>query len=465
MQEVSSVSSKTKLSIVGSAGLAFCGVLVETAMNVTFPTLMAQFHESLNNVQWVTTAYLLVVAATMTVTAFIQRRFKFKAILGAAGLLFILGILFSGTATSLVMLLVGRIIQGISTGLVMPLMFAIIMHQVPLSKQGQYVGMAGMVVAFAPSLGPTYGGFITQMYAWPLIFWLTLPIGVLSCLLALFTVQQGQPPVKSHFPLIQFLLVFLGLTGLTLAVNYAGNGSLITPLVYGNLIFGILCFAIFIVLALRNAQPLINIRIFKNLLFTRAVLIYFLIQFVQIGLTFVLPTFAQLSLRQGVMLSGMMLLAGSLLSAIIAPFTGRLLDHYSAKIPFSIGAVFLLVGIGLLLIFTNYLSTMTIVIFYAIYMLGFSFLFNNSLTFGLQQLKPTEIGDGNAIFNTLQQYSGSLGTAIASTILAMTTQNIPHSSTIRQTVVGSHDVFMFFAVLCVLTTCLIISLPKKVNDH
>lgn len=127
MENVSKVSSKTKYSIIGTAGLAFCGVLVETSMNVTFPTLMTQFHESLNNVQWVTTIYLLVVAITMTTTAFAQRRFSLRPLLTLAGLLFVLGILTSGLARSLPILLVGRVIQGVSTGLTMPLMFAIIM--------------------------------------------------------------------------------------------------------------------------------------------------------------------------------------------------------------------------------------------------------------------------------------------------------------------------------------------------
>ncbi|KRM60844.1 hypothetical protein FC26_GL000327 [Paucilactobacillus vaccinostercus DSM 20634] len=127
MENVSKVSSKTKYSIIGTAGLAFCGVLVETSMNVTFPTLMTQFHESLNNVQWVTTIYLLVVAITMTTTAFAQRRFSLRSLLTLAGLLFVLGILTSELARSLPILLVGRVIQGVSTGLTMPLMFAIIM--------------------------------------------------------------------------------------------------------------------------------------------------------------------------------------------------------------------------------------------------------------------------------------------------------------------------------------------------
>ncbi|WP_412988999.1 DHA2 family efflux MFS transporter permease subunit [Pediococcus siamensis] len=461
MEKEATVSQQTKLSIIGSAGLAFCGVLVETSMNVTFPTLMRQFHESLNNVQWVTTAYLLVVAATMTITAFIQRRLKYKTILGTAGVLFMLGIIFSGTAHSLMTLLIGRIIQGVSTGLVMPLMFAIIMHQVPLQKQGQYVGMAGMVVAFAPSLGPTYGGFITQMYSWPLIFWLTLPLGIICCLLAWFTIQQVQQPRKLAFPIGEFLLILLGLISLTLAVNQAGGGHLLIPGVYGSFIFSLACFALFAYTALHSQAPLINIKIFANSRFSRAVLIYFFVQFVQIGLTFLLPTFAQLPLHKGVMLSGMMLLGGSLLSAIIAPFTGRLLDQHSVKLPFTIGSGFILLGVGLLLIFTSQLTTGTIVCFYAIYMLGFSFIFNNALTFGLQQLSPNEIADGNAVFNTLQQYSGSLGTAIAAAILAMTNFRTPGLSAIQQTTLGSRFVLILFAVLCLVTILLIVSLPSQ----
>jgi MFS family permease len=141
------VSTRTKLSVLGTAGLAFCGVLVETSMNVTFPTLMKQFGTTLAAVQWVTTAYLLVVAATMVIAAFLEARFSFRTLAFWAGALFIVGDLVCALAPSLPLLLTGRVIQGISTGIAMPLLFGVIMQRIPFALQATYVGTGGMVVA------------------------------------------------------------------------------------------------------------------------------------------------------------------------------------------------------------------------------------------------------------------------------------------------------------------------------
>ena len=104
------VSRKTKLSIIGIAGLAFCGVLVETSMNVTFPTLMRDFHQSLNAVQWVTTGYLLTVALTVVLAAFLQRRFKLRQLVIFSTLCFVIGGLLCAMAPQLWLLLLGRLI-------------------------------------------------------------------------------------------------------------------------------------------------------------------------------------------------------------------------------------------------------------------------------------------------------------------------------------------------------------------
>ena len=154
------VTKKTNLSIIGIAGLAFCGVLVETSMNVTFPTLMRDFHQSLNAVQWVTTGYLLTVALTVVLAAFLQRRFKLHGLIVASSLAFITGGLLCALAPQLWMLLLGRLIQGISTGLAMPLLFFVIMQQIPFAMQGTYAGLGGMVIGLAPSLGPTMAAWL-----------------------------------------------------------------------------------------------------------------------------------------------------------------------------------------------------------------------------------------------------------------------------------------------------------------
>lgn len=121
-------------------------------MNVTFPTLMHQFHATLATVQWVTTAYLLAVAATMVITAFIQQRFHWRTIINVGGAGFVLGGLLCTVAPQLWLLLLGRIIQAIGTGLALPLVFAQIMTQVPFTAQGRFTGTAGMLIALALSL-------------------------------------------------------------------------------------------------------------------------------------------------------------------------------------------------------------------------------------------------------------------------------------------------------------------------
>ena len=303
--ENSVVSTRTKLSIVGTAGLAFCGVLVETSMNVTFPTLSRQFGTTINAVQWVTTAYLLAVACTMVIAADLQRRFKWQRLTTLGGILFIVGDVLCATAPALWPLLGGRLIQGVATGLVMPLVFTIIMRQVPHGIQGRYVGTAGMVVALAPSLGPTYGGWATQQFGWPIIFWLVLPIGIVMWLIALKTIQQPKATPQNLFPLRQLIMIMFTFVGLTLGLNNAGTDGLLSVAALVPLVIAIVAVFIFIRLSLHQPTALINLKIFTNRNFVLLLGIYFLIQFVQIGLTFILPTYAQLVTHQSVMASGM----------------------------------------------------------------------------------------------------------------------------------------------------------------
>lgn len=449
---------RTNLSITGTAGLAFCGVLVETSMNVTFPTLSRQFGTTINAVQWVTTAYLLVVACTMVVTAFLQRRFRWQRLVLCSTLLFVIGDVACALATQLVPLLLGRVIQGVATGLAMPLVFAIIMRQVPHERQGRYVGTAGMVVALAPSLGPTYGGWVTESFGWPLIFWLVLPVGIMMGLLAVKSIAQPQAPQAERFPGGQFLLILLAFVGLTLGLNNVGALGLWQAATLGPLIVAVLAFSGFVYCGRHQQTMLINLAVFTNGRFVALLLIYFLIQFVQIGLTFVLPTYAQLVNGQSVMIAGAMLLAGSLASAVLQPMTGRLIDRGATRSPFMIGSGLLLIAIASLFVRVASLTVGWMLALYLVYMVGFSLIFNNALTLALQQLQPQHIGDGNATFNTLQQYAGSLGTALPSALLAaFASQGGQRLSTIA----GTRASFLMMGVAVLVILLLSLSLPRR----
>ena len=448
----SKVSKSTRFAIFGAAGLAFCGVLVETSMNVTFPTLMRQFHTSLNAVQWVTTAYLLAVAATMVVTAFMQRRLTWRLLVNIGGGAFVLGGVLCAMSISLWLLLAGRIIQAVGTGFVMPLVFTQIMRQVPVDVQGRYTGTAGMLIALAPSLGPTYGGLVTQLASWRLIFWLTLPVGIVAWLITTTHIAQPAAPEKRRFPSLQFILIIVALIALTWSLNSIGTTGFSFLNFWLPLLVTVLSLSVWVLVTQNSDQSLIDVAIFKNQMFSRAVFIYFCIQFVQIGLTFLLPNFTQLALGKNALMSGLLLLAGSLTSAGLSPLAGRLMDNNGIKQLARIGSLILLVATGCFAV--SQLSIPLIVLLFVVFQIGFSLLFNNIMTFGLQQLPAHQLGDGNAIFNTLQQYAGSLGTMIMAALLATGSTLKPHGSSFVQTTAGTH-LALWLGVVVTVVVCAI----------
>ena len=138
-------------AIVAVGSLAFIGILTETVMTVLFPALMREFHVDTATVQWITTIYLLAVAATMPISSFLKRRFALKTIFLAAVILAIVGSLIMIVAQAFPLLIVARIIQGIGSGVATPLMINIILEQSPRSKIGRLMGVGSLVITVAPA--------------------------------------------------------------------------------------------------------------------------------------------------------------------------------------------------------------------------------------------------------------------------------------------------------------------------
>ncbi|MCY7237167.1 MFS transporter, partial [Streptococcus agalactiae] len=145
-------------AIITTAILGFSGILIETSMNVTFPLLMKEFGVNPAVIQWVTTGNLLAVAVTVPLSAFMIKNLSERQIFTLANVLFLSGVLIDSFAPNLAILLVGRVLQGVGTGLALPLLFHIILTQIPMERRGLMMGVAAMVTLLAPAVGPTYGG-------------------------------------------------------------------------------------------------------------------------------------------------------------------------------------------------------------------------------------------------------------------------------------------------------------------
>ena len=153
-------------AIIATGLMSFCGVIIETSMNITFPTLMREFSITTSTVQWMTTIYLLIVAVIIPLSAILKESFTLKKLFGTAITLFICGVIVDMLAPRFGFLLLGRALQGCGTGIALPLMFNIILEQVPPAKTGVMMGFGNLSTGIAPALGPTFGGIVVNSLGW-----------------------------------------------------------------------------------------------------------------------------------------------------------------------------------------------------------------------------------------------------------------------------------------------------------
>lgn len=405
-------------AIVATGLMSFCGVIVETAMNITFPTLMREFNVPTNTVQWLTTLYLLVVASMVPMSATLKRRFKTRTLFLWAISLFILGVILDGAAPQFWVLLLGRAVQGLGTGIALPLMFNIILEQVPASKVGTMMGVGTLITGIAPAIGPTFGGFIVSSLNWRYIFVFLLPVLVLALILGLLCIEQKHAPVPASIDGLSVGLIVITFCGLIYGISNFGGQPLISWSVAGALVIGIIALTLFVLRSARIEQPIINLALLRKPLFTVSILAFACLQIAALALSFLMPNYIQLVNHNSALVAGLVLLPGAAIGAAVSPVGGRLLDQSGPKLPLRVGALFVLVGIVGMFITGERLSNPLIIGWYTAFMVGIGISFGDLMTTGLQQVHTQEQSDGNALFNTTQQFTAALGTSLASTIVA-----------------------------------------------
>ena len=208
------------LAVLATGMMSFAGVLIETAMNVTFPTLISEFGITTGQVQWVTTIYLLIIAIIVPFSTYLLKNFQIRTLFLASNLLFIAGLLIDFWSPSFLVLLAGRLLQGISTGIALPLMFHIILTYTPIEKRGAMIGIGNLTTSIAPAIGPTYGGVLTSALSWHYIFLFLVPVLLLSLILGLYAIPAMAIKKGGKLDLFSMAGIILMFTGFLLFLNY-----------------------------------------------------------------------------------------------------------------------------------------------------------------------------------------------------------------------------------------------------
>lgn len=449
------------LSIIAAGLLSFTGVVIETAMNVTFPTLMREFSVGTSTVQWLTTGYLLVLATVIPTSSFLKHRFPLKKLFVAGNLLFLCGTVLDAVAGSFSMLLLGRLLQGAGTGIGLPLMFNLVLDQAPLNKIGTMMGAAMLVCALAPAVGPSLGGFIVGQFGWRMIFVALVPGLLFSLGAGLYAIRQSSPYGPRAFDFFGLVCLAVAFSCLLLLCSYASSLPFLPCL--GLVAVGLLAVGIFLRqenrLLQRGKAPLLNLDVFRSASFDGAVLGLLLVQFLCLGIGFLLPNYAQLVLRADPFSAGCILLPGCLVGAVLAPVSGRLYDRLGAAKPLLVGSLCLLlsqVGYNLVL---GTVGILGLTLVYVIFTVGQGLSAGNILTYAMGQLPAAIQPDGNAVCNTLQQLAGAVGTAMAAALVAAGQQAGPDLS--AGTSLGTAHAFILLLVLALCQgSCIFWALKK-----
>lgn len=426
---------------------AFICYLNSTFMNVALSDIMKDLNISVSTAQWLSTGYMLTTGIIIPFTAFLIDKFKNRTLFFISIGLFTIGTIIGAFATNFAMLLTARLIQGFASGIIIPLMQTVFMIIFPIEKRGFAMGIVGIVLAFAPAIGPTLSGWIINIYPWRYLFYVTLPFAILDLILGYFLLKNVTENKSVHFDIISFIGSTIGFGGLLFGFSNAGNYSWTDINVYLPLIIGIVFLIIFVWRQLNMEEPMLNLAVFKSTVFTFATIISMIAYAGLISSELILPMYLEDVRGSSAFDTGLTLMPGAIVMGIMNPITGKLFDKFGARYLALTGLTILTLGtFGL-----SFLSVSTPVIYiisiYAIRMLGISMLLMPLSTSALNSLHKNLYAHGNAANNTLRQVAGSIGTSLIVTLMSKSTISSGYTDPAKAQVYGMNVSFACTAAL------------------
>ncbi|MEM7443369.1 MAG: MFS transporter [Pseudomonadota bacterium] len=309
-------------------------LLDESVVGLALPTLQSELGMSLTGSHWIVSAYLLVFACLIAAAGKLGDMIGLKNLVLGAHLVFGVGSLAAGFAENGTWMIVARCIQGVGAAGIFPTALAMIMVAFPKSRRGLAVGFFGAVCLAFLAAGPLVGGAIIQFVAWPWIFWINLPVLLFSAVIILATwIEPARPGPRQRFDGRGFVLLVAGMCMLILAIMQGQDWGWTTPLVIGLLAGGLFALALFVLVESRRKEPLIDVRLFRNMSFTSCNLVIFASQISKMTIVVYAALYLQTTLGMDPLIAGLALLVSVGASPITSAPAGWLADRYGSRGP------------------------------------------------------------------------------------------------------------------------------------
>jgi MFS transporter, DHA2 family, multidrug resistance protein len=414
----------------------FCALLEivdTTIVNVALNDMRGNMGATLSEIGWVITAYAIGNVIIVPMTSWLSQQFGRRNYFAASIIIFTVSSFLCGNATTMWELIIFRFIQGLGGGALLVTSQTIITESYPPEKRGIAQAIYGLGVIIGPTLGPPLGGFITDNYSWPYIFYINIPIGVIATLLTLQFVRSPKYGEKRAVSEIDFLgigllAVMVGSLQFVLERGQEDdwfNDSTITALT----VTSILALFFFVWRELTYKNPIVELRVLKNGNLRVGTILSFIMGFGLYGSTFIIPLYTQGSLGWTATQSGMLMIPAALTTAVMMPLIGKMLEkgipqQYMVASGMFLFFVFCFWGYKII----TPADTGSESFFWMLIVrgIGMGLLFIPITTLSLSGLKGQQIGQGAAFTGMMRQLGGSFGVALITTFMAR--QNMMHRS-------------------------------------
>lgn len=388
---------------------AFISLASQTMMVTALPVISKTLNVSLNNAQWLTTGYTLIIGVIMPLSSNIYDKFTNRHVFLTTIGVFIIGSLIGCLATNFYTLLLARLIQASASGMLMSFQMTTMVSIYPIEKRGAILGLSSLVISSGPAFGPTLAGLILQNLSWRWLFILVLPFMIVVWIVGYFKLSNYSKPRDIH---IDYLSVLISLIGSAL---FLGSLTVFEINLLAGIVMmavGIIFIAILVHRQLHLKNPLLKVQIFRYPSFTLMTIVGIFAFMVLLGTEQLIPIWGENSLHISSFVSGLILLPGAIINGCTAFFVGQLYDQYGPKWLIITGGILMLIASVPLVHISNNSSLAMIAIAYAIRMFGNALVFSPALSEAFSDLSQLENSHGTALNNTLRQVAGAISVTL-----------------------------------------------------
>jgi EmrB/QacA subfamily drug resistance transporter len=395
-------------------------ILDTTIVNVTLDTLSRDLHSPLSTIQWVSTGYLLSLAMVIPLAGWLSERFGSKRVWMVSVAVFAAGSALCGIAWSAGALIFFRVLQGFGGGLILPVGMSVLAQTAGPRHMGRVMSVIGVPMLLGPVLGPVLGGLIVTNAPWQWMFYVNVPIAVLSLTLAarLLNSDQGRADAAK----LDWLGVALLSPGLASVVfglaETETSGGLSSPIAWGPIAAGLMLIVAFVRHALRMRRPLIDVGLFRSTGFSAAAASVFLLGAALFGAMLLLPLYYQVDRGESALSAGLLMAPQGIGAVLVMPISGRLTDRIG-------GGRVALFGIALMTLATVPLAAvgsassytwLALVLVVRGVGLGCSMMPTMASAYAV--VRSDQVPGATSVLNTLQRLGGSIGTTLLAVVLS-----------------------------------------------